>query len=96
VWVIIWLNQAIDDLVRLRDFIGEENKEAARRAVTTIKSTVNVLRDYPDIIHPVEDLPDFHDLVIPFGVGSYITRYKIEGNVVHVVGVRHSKEETFR
>lgn len=93
---IIWLNQAIDDLVRLRDFIGEKNKEAAKRAVTTIKGTVNVLQNYPDIIHPVEDLPDFHDLFIPFGAGSYITRYRIEGDVVYIVGVRHSKEETFR
>ena len=93
---IIWFGQALDDLVRLRDFIGESNPEAAKRAAITIKNTIRLLQGYPDIIHPLEDLPDFHDLVVPFGAGSYITRYRIEGDVVYIVGIRHSKEEGFK
>jgi plasmid stabilization system protein ParE len=43
---IVWLDQAVDDLVRLRDFIGKKNKEAAKRpntseAVTRCKLTLN-------------------------------------------------------
>jgi plasmid stabilization system protein ParE len=93
---IVWLDQAVDDLVRLREFIGDKNREAASRAVITIRNTVTILRDYPDIIHPVENLPDFHDLVVPFGAGTYITRYRIEGDTVYIVGIRHSKEVGFR
>jgi plasmid stabilization system protein ParE len=93
---VIWLTEAIDDLVRLREFIGDKNREAARRAATTIKNMAKILEDYPDIIHPLEDLPDFHDLVVPFGSGSYIVRYRIEENTVNIVGIRHSKEEGFR
>lgn len=93
---IVWLDQAVDDLVRLREFIGDKNPEAARRAVITIKNTVKILEDYPDIIHPVEDLPDFHDLVVPFGAGSYITRYRIEAETIYIIGIRHSKETGFK
>lgn len=92
---IIWLPEAVDDLVRLREFIGDKNREAAHRAATTIKNIVKILEDYPDIIHPLEDLPDFHDLVIPFGSGGYIVRYRLEENAVYIVGIRHSKEEGF-
>ncbi len=93
---IIWLGGAVDDLMRLREFIGDKNPEAAKRAATTIKNIVKILQTYPDIIHPLEDMPDFHDLVIPFGSGSYIARYRIEQDMVYIVGIRHSKERSFR
>jgi plasmid stabilization system protein ParE len=93
---IIWLPEAINDLARLREFIGDKNREAARRAAITIKNMAKILKDYPDIIHPIEDLPDFHDLVVPFGSGSYMVRYRIEENTVYITGIRHSKEEVFR
>jgi plasmid stabilization system protein ParE len=93
---VIWLSEAVDDLVRLKEFIGDKNREVARRAAITIMNMAKILKDYPDIIHPIEDLPDFHDLVVPFGSGSYIVRYRIEENTVYIVGIRHSKEEGFR
>lgn len=93
---VIWLPEALDDLVRLREFIGDKNREAAKRAAITIKNMAKILEAYPDIVHPLEDLPDFHDLVVPFGSGSYIVRYRIEKDTVYIVGIRHSKEERFR
>lgn len=93
---VIWLPEALDDLVRLREFIGGKNREAAKRAAITIKNMAKILEAYPDIVHPLEDLPDFHDLVVPFGSGSYIVRYRIEQDTVYIVGIRHSKEERFR
>jgi len=93
---VIWLTEAIDDLVRLREFIGDKNRGAAKRAAITIKNMAKILEDYPDIIHPLEDLPDFHDLVVPFGSVGYIVRYRIEENTVYILGIRHSKEEGFK
>ena len=93
---VIWLTEAIDDLVRLREFIGDKNREAAKRAAITIKNMAKILEDYPDIIHPLEDFPDFHDLVVPFGSVGYIVRYRIEENTVYILGIRHSKEEGFK
>ena len=62
----------------------------------TIKNMVKVLENYPDIIHPIENLPDFHDLIVPFGSGGYIIRYRIEKDMVFIVGIRHSKELGFK
>jgi plasmid stabilization system protein ParE len=93
---VIWLAEAVDDLVRLREFIGDKNRKAAQRAAITIKNMVKVLENYPDIIHPIENLPDFHDLIVPFGSGGYIIRYRIEKDMVFIVGIRHSKELGFK
>lgn len=93
---IVWLDHAATDLVRLREFIGDKNREAAKRAATIIKNAVRILQNYPNIIHPIEGLPDFHDLVVPFGMGTYIVRYGIEGDNVYIVGIRHSKELWFK
>jgi plasmid stabilization system protein ParE len=93
---VIWLPEAVDDLLRLREFIGDKNRKVANKAATTIKNIVKILESYPDIIHPLEDLPDFHDLVVPFGSGGYIVRYRIEETTVYIMEIRHSKEEEFR
>lgn len=89
---VIWLDKAVDDVVRLREFIAPYNKEAARCAAMAIMDAATVLQKHPKIAHPIEDLPDFHDLIIPFGAGNYVLRYRMEGDVVYIVGVRHNKE----
>jgi hypothetical protein len=44
---------------------------------------------------PVEDLPDFHDLIIPFCASGYVIRYRIQGDTVYIVAVKHCKEAGF-
>jgi len=41
----------------------------------------------------VENLMDYRDLMLTFGAGEYIIRYREEVNRVVIVRVRHSKEE---
>ncbi len=93
---IAWLEPAIEDLRRLREFVAEHNPEAARRASHLIRSTIAPLTTTPRIGRPVEDLPGFHDLIIPFGVSGYVLRYRIEGDTVYIVAVKHGKEAGFR
>ncbi|MDO9068095.1 MAG: type II toxin-antitoxin system RelE/ParE family toxin [Deltaproteobacteria bacterium] len=90
-----WLDSAIDDLQRLRDFIQPHNKEAALRAVQLIRKSVGPLASHPGIGKPVEDLPDFHDLIIPFGASGYVLRYRILGETVFIIAVKHCKEVGF-
>lgn len=90
-----WLDSAIDDLQRLRDFILPHNKDAAQRAFRLIRSAVTPLSSNPRIGKPVEDLPDFHDLVIPFGASGYVIRYLIQGDALFVIAVKHCKEAGF-
>jgi plasmid stabilization system protein ParE len=90
-----WLPSAINDLQRLRDFILPHNKEAAQRAFRTIKAAVAPLATNPRIGKPVEDLPDCHDLIIPFGSSGYVLRYRIKGDTVFIHAVKHGKEAGF-
>jgi plasmid stabilization system protein ParE len=90
-----WLDSAIDDLQRLRDFIQPHNKDAAHRAFRLIKSAVTPVGSNPRMGKPVEDLPDFHDLIIPFGASGYVIRYRIQGDTVFIIAVKHCKEAGF-
>lgn len=94
-WELIWLDSAVNDLVRLREFIAESNKEAAKRAAKTIQEAAKRLTDYPLIGKPVNDLPDYRDLLIRFGVGGYFLRYRIEEKNVFIVHIRHYRENDF-
>ncbi len=75
-----WLESAIDDLQRLREVILPHNRDAAQRAFKAIREAVLPLETNPRIGKPVEDMPDFHDLVIPFGASGYVLRYRIQGD----------------
>lgn len=83
-----WLDCAILDLQRLRDFILPHNKETAHRAFRIIRAAVAPLETNPCIGKSVEDLPDYHDLVIPFGASGYVLRYRIQGDTIFIIAVK--------
>jgi plasmid stabilization system protein ParE len=90
-----WLVPAILDLQRLRDFIVSHNPEAAQRAVKVIKAAVAALAANPRAGKPAEDLPDYHDIIIPFGSSGYVLRYRLQGETIFIVAVKHGKEAGF-
>jgi len=90
-----WLSSSIIDLQRLKDFILPHNKEAAIRAVRLIRNAVTPVVLNPRIGKPVEDLPDYYDLVIPFGSSGYVIRYRIQEDVVFIITIKHCKEAGF-
>lgn len=90
---IVWLPGASRDVARLRDFIKSGNPLAAQRAAKRIVEGVNILQENPEAGAPVEDLIDYRDLMLTFGTGEYVIRYRKEAvNRVVIVRVRHSKE----
>ena len=93
---IVWLPSAIKDVGRLRSFIKSENPRAAQRAAKRIIEGVNILRENPEAGVPVEGLIDYRVLMLTFGAGEYIIRYRREtANRVVIVRVRHSKENNY-
>ena len=93
---IVWLPSAVNDLNRLRSFIRSESTLAAKRAALRIKEGVSLLQQNPDAGKPVPDLLSFRDLVLPFGAGEYIVRYRrIDPSRIVIVRVRHSRETGF-
>ena len=90
-----WHDSAIADLERLKEFILPHNKEAALRAVRLIKAAVTRLAANPCIGKAVEDLPYYHDVVIPFGASGYLLRYRLLSDSVLIIAVKHGKEAGF-
>jgi plasmid stabilization system protein ParE len=90
-----WLPGAISDLQRLREFIVPHNREAANRVVTVIKKSIKILSRYEYVGKPAEGMPGYYDMVIPFGISGYVLRYRVEGNTVFIIAVKHGKEAGF-
>lgn len=95
-WELVWLDSAINDVVRLKEFIIKENSNVAKRAVEAIKDATERLLRHPNIGKPVNDLPFYRDLLIRFGAGGYILRYRIYLNTIYIVHIRHYRESDFK
>jgi len=93
---LIWSPQALLDVQRLYRFLAPKNLEAAKRAVTAIRQGVNVLSAQPGMGRPVENMADeFRDWIIDFGDSGYIARYRVDGQHLIILAVRHQKEAGF-
>ena len=92
---VVFLLNAGRNLVKLREFLEEHNKDAAARAARLILDAADSLKKHPLLGRPCGDLPEFRDLVIPFGSAGYVLRYRIEDDTVYVVAVKHMKEAGF-
>ena len=79
---------AVQDLVRLREFIAENNPEAAERVSLRLRQAIGKLVLHPDIGRPVPELPNVRELV----AGNYVVRYLREENTIFVLRVWHGKE----
>ncbi|MBE8167362.1 MAG: type II toxin-antitoxin system RelE/ParE family toxin [Shewanella sp.] len=90
---VIWLPDAVTDLIRLRKFIQDKNPSAAKRAANKIKEGALTLIENPETGRPVEGLSSFREILIPFGAGNYVLRYREDNLTIVVVRIWHSKEE---
>lgn len=93
---LVWLDSAVNDLVRLRAFIAKENPTAAVRAARTIKEAAEWLIEYPAAGKPVKDLSSHRDFSVRFGAGGYILRYRVLGESIYVIHVWHYREDGFK
>ncbi|EPJ47177.1 MAG: hypothetical protein OFPII_14890 [Osedax symbiont Rs1] len=93
---IVWLPSAARDVDRLRSCIKSENPLAAQRAAKRIIEGVNIPQENPEAGAPVAGFIDYRVLMLTFGAGEYIIRYRRE-TVTRVVIIRvsHSKEDNF-
>jgi plasmid stabilization system protein ParE len=79
-------------VARLHQFLAPKSRDAARRAIKTIRQGVKVLGKHPEIGRPVEALPpEFREWVIDFGQGAYVAIYHYDGTQVTILAVRHGR-----
>ncbi|HYX15976.1 MAG TPA: type II toxin-antitoxin system RelE/ParE family toxin [Nostoc sp.] len=79
---------AVQDLVRLREFIAQNNPQAAERVSLRLRQTIGKLVLYPDIGRPVPELENVRELI----AGNYVVRYLRESDTIFVLRVWHGKE----
>ncbi len=90
---LIWSPAALTDVQRLYQFLAQKDKDAARRAIKTIRSSVKILALQPEVGRPVDDMdPAFREWPIGFGNNGYIALYRFDGAVATILAVRHQKE----
>lgn len=90
---VIFAPAAIRDLERLRAFLQPKSSLAAKRAAEAIISGVRALGAHPQMGRLVEDLPEeYREWLIDFGDSGYVARYRVAGDVVTVLTIRHQKE----
>jgi plasmid stabilization system protein ParE len=84
---------ALRDLARLRTFLQGKNPIASQKAASTIIQSVTILAHHPQIGRPVEDMElGYRELVIGFGHYGYVALYRLNGDEVIVVAIRHQLE----
>lgn len=88
---------ALHDLARLRAFLQHKNPIASQKAATTIIQSIQILKQHPLIGRPVEDIaPGYRELVIGFGHYGYVALYRLDGNAVIIVAIRHQLEAGYK
>ena len=88
-----WTPQALADVQRLHRFLVDKNPDAAKRAVRSIRAGVEILASQPRIGHPADDMdPEYREWLIPFGQRGYPVLYRIEGEAVILLAIRHGRE----
>jgi addiction module RelE/StbE family toxin len=85
--VLRWLDDAIADLRGIKAYIAEENPEAARRVIASIRNETRILTNLPTIGRTGR-LPDTRELVI--SQYPYIVAYREQNGEVHILAVVHT------
>lgn len=90
---VIYTPAALRDLERLRRFLREANPTAARRAAQTILQATQALGAYPQMGRLIDDLSvEYREWPIDFGDSGYLARYRIDGETLVILAIRHQRE----
>lgn len=86
-----WTSKALSDLARLYEFLAPANQSAAARAVQTLTKAPTILLTNPRI---GEQLFEFQPREVRrLLVGHYEMRYEIQGSIIYVLRLWHTRED---
>lgn len=94
-----WTEDASADVARLHRYLClKGNEAAAAKAVKTIRAEVKKLQRNPHIGIPFFDLPrEYRRWPIKFGAnGGYVALFRIDGNSISILAVKHALERDFK
>ncbi|HCS65622.1 MAG TPA: plasmid stabilization protein [Cellvibrio sp.] len=88
---LIYSAEALEDLVRLRDFIAEHNPQAATRIAQQLLQRIEHLRNFPMIGINVTQAP-VAGSVKDFVFGNYLVRYAVQPDSLCILRIWHHLE----
>lgn len=88
---LVYTDEAIEDLKRLREIIAVHNPSAAGRVAAELISKVELLPDFPRMGTPVEMAP-VPDSVRDMVFGKYVVRYSVHESAIIILRVWHQLE----
>ena len=84
---VIWFKRAILDLISVRDYITQDNPQAAQLVVQRIKDKVSLLREQPGIGRPGR-VPNTKELLVD--QTPFILPYRVRDNKIEILRVLHT------
>lgn len=93
---LVWTAAGARDVMRIRRFLGARDETSARRAAKTIRDSVRRLARFPALGRTVEELPpEYREWFVPFGDSGYVVLYRLSGDRVSIVAIRHGRERSY-
>jgi plasmid stabilization system protein ParE len=80
------------DLVRLVDYLDARSPAAALRAYDTLDAAIRSLDEFSGRARPGPE-PGLRELIVPFGSGAYVVRYRVDRDEVIVARIFHGRED---
>ena len=88
-----WVKEAISDLEECREFLKKKSPKAARNAVKRIIQVTQLLLEQPHLGHPIDDMPEFQKVNIPFGKYGYVLKYRLDGQKIVILRIWAGRQD---
>lgn len=86
---VVWLDEAIADLIDIVTFIAAENPSAARRLKNLLESAPLPLTEHP-YLYPNGRIPGTREVVVH---PNYVLVYRVTAERIEIVNVLHARQE---
>lgn len=88
---LVYTEEAIGDLKRLREFISAHDPSAAARIAAELVSKIELLPDFPKMGAPVETAP-VPDSIRDMVFDKYVVRYSVHLSTIVILRIWHNLE----
>ncbi len=88
---LVYSPESIEDLQRLREFIANKNRNAARHIAHSLLESIKKLKTFPRMGIEVKSAKS--ELIRDLIIGDYIARYLISKESIYILRVWHQKED---
>lgn len=90
---LVWLQETRSDIQRFYDSLIDRDPRAAERVIRMIQYGAQQLLEHPHRGRDMGDGSHRRQLIIPFGAGAYVLRYRLQDDkTIVVIRVWHSRE----